>query len=83
MPTPSLLVPINIEALVANDAVIARDSFRWWPFNYISLNHFKSPEPAALARGVTRGARPRQDVAHADGVGDRKRLSVHLEGDRR
>jgi len=53
MPTPSLLVPINIEALVANDAVIARDSFRWWPFNYTSLNHFKSPEPAALAGGVT------------------------------
>ena len=49
----SLIVPVTLEALVANDAVIARDNFRCWPFNYIALNRFKSPEPLALDRGVT------------------------------
>jgi hypothetical protein len=52
MPSPSLIVPVTCEALVANDAVIARDSFRWWPFNYLALNHFRSPEPLALDRGI-------------------------------
>jgi hypothetical protein len=53
MPDPTLIVPITCEALVANDGVIARDGLRWWPFNYLALTHFRSPQPAAFDRGTT------------------------------
>lgn len=51
MPAP-LAVPMVLDALVVNQSVLARDTFRWWQFNYQALSHFKSPEPMALDRAV-------------------------------
>ena len=52
MPGQPLAVPMKLDALVVNQSVLARDSFRWWQFNYLSLSHWKSPEPVALDRSV-------------------------------
>lgn len=52
MPGMPLAVPMQLDALVVNQAVLARDTFRWWQFNYLSLSHWKSPEPMALDRSV-------------------------------
>ena len=52
MPGQPLAVPMQLDALVVNQSVLARDSFRWWQFNYLSLSHWKSPEPIALDRSV-------------------------------
>ncbi|HEY0037890.1 MAG TPA: hypothetical protein VGB66_14435 [Longimicrobium sp.] len=52
MPTQPLAVPMQLDALMVNQSVMARDSFRWWQFNYMSLSHFRSPEPMALDRSV-------------------------------
>ena len=49
----TLIVPIQCEALVANDGLLARDNLRWWSFNYRSLEHFRSPEPLAFDRTAT------------------------------
>lgn len=49
---PELIVPMHLDALVVNDSVIKRDTFRWWNFNYQGLNQFKSPEPEAGDRMV-------------------------------
>lgn len=57
MPGLPLAVPVTLDALVVNQAVLARDTFRWWQFNYLSLSHWKSPEPVALDRAVG-GQRP-------------------------
>jgi len=48
----SLAVPMQLDALVVSPNVLARDTFRWWPFNYLSLGHWRSPEPLALDRSV-------------------------------
>ena len=48
-----LVVPIECDALVANNAVVRRDPVRWWSFNYASLQHFNSPEPLAFDRATT------------------------------
>jgi hypothetical protein len=45
MPSQTLLVPMDCEALVVNPAVRGRDQLRSWPFNYDNLAHFHSPEP--------------------------------------
>ncbi|HEU5268310.1 MAG TPA: hypothetical protein VFU36_00190 [Jatrophihabitans sp.] len=52
MPAQPLAVPMELDALVVNQSVLARDSFRWWQFNYLALSHWKSPEPMALDRSV-------------------------------
>lgn len=52
MPGLPLAVPMQLDALVVNQAVQARDTFRWWEFNYLALSHYKSPEPMALDRSV-------------------------------
>jgi hypothetical protein len=52
MPQSYLVVPMELDALVVNQGVLNRDTFRWWQFNYLSLNHYKSPEPLALDRSV-------------------------------
>lgn len=51
--TSMLVVPIECDVLVANNAVVRRDPVRWWPFNYNSLQHFNSPEPLAFDRSTT------------------------------
>lgn len=56
MTTP-LVVPVELDALVANKGVIARDAFRQWQFNYQALPHYKSPEPEAFDRSTT-GQKP-------------------------
>ncbi|GAA0926326.1 hypothetical protein [Nonomuraea longicatena] len=43
--TPALVVPVNLDALVVNSALRARDGFRTWQHNYRALNDFMSPEP--------------------------------------
>ncbi|SHM65294.1 hypothetical protein SAMN05444266_109354 [Chitinophaga jiangningensis] len=42
-----LLVPIELDILLANPALVARDNFRWWRYTYVNLsdNTFQSPEP--------------------------------------
>jgi hypothetical protein len=52
MPAQPLAVPVQLDALVVNQTVLSRDSFRWWQFNYLSLNHYKSPEPLSLDRSI-------------------------------
>jgi hypothetical protein len=52
MPEPVLVVPVDVEALVVNDAILRRDSFRWWQYNYLALKQYRSPEPEAGDRGV-------------------------------
>ncbi|SMH31966.1 hypothetical protein [Azospirillum agricola] len=49
MPLPSLIVPMRCEAMVANTAVVKRTAFRQWPFNYLALPDFRSPEPEPLS----------------------------------
>jgi hypothetical protein len=53
MPDQPLLVPMEVDCLVANASVLGRDSFRWWPFNYNSLSWFRSPEPLATDRNTS------------------------------
>ncbi|MER5465488.1 hypothetical protein ABT010_33325 [Streptomyces sp. NPDC002668] len=48
MPGLPLAVPMQLDALVVNQAVLSRDTFRWWPFTYKSLASWGSPEPMAL-----------------------------------
>ena len=50
MADPVLVVPMTCRALALNQGVKNRDTFRWWQFNYTSLNHFKSPEPEGTDR---------------------------------
>jgi hypothetical protein len=52
MPDQPLVVPLLLDALVVNRGVLARDEFRWWQFNYLSLNHYRSPEPLGTDRSV-------------------------------
>ncbi len=44
----TICVPVNLDALVVNKDVLMRDSFRWWDYNYESLNRFISPQPIAM-----------------------------------
>ncbi|HEX7119773.1 MAG TPA: hypothetical protein VF212_13360 [Longimicrobiales bacterium] len=51
MADTALIVPIHLDVLVANRAVLARDGeFRWWQYNYQALEDFHSPEPEAFGR---------------------------------
>jgi hypothetical protein len=43
-----IVVPIQLDALVVNQGVIANNVFRWWQFSYPSLEHYLSPEPAPV-----------------------------------
>lgn len=52
MPDTYLVVPVELDAMVVNSGVAARDTFRWWQFNYMALSNFKSPEPLALDRSA-------------------------------
>ncbi|WP_194906413.1 hypothetical protein [Catenulispora rubra] len=52
MSEPVLVVPVEVEALVVNNAVLRRDAFRWWQYNYLALKQFRSPEPEAGDRSV-------------------------------
>ncbi|MFO1430703.1 MAG: hypothetical protein U1F76_11275 [Candidatus Competibacteraceae bacterium] len=49
----TLLVPMELDALVVNNQLAARDTFRWWTFNYNALDQYKSPEPLAFNQFVT------------------------------
>jgi len=58
MSEPVLVVPMDVEALVVSDAILRRDSFRWWQYNYDALRTYRSPQPRAGDRdagGPTRG----------------------------
>jgi hypothetical protein len=44
---PPLIVPVQLDALAVNTQLIGRDTFRWWPFNYLALDNYESPEPDA------------------------------------
>jgi hypothetical protein len=46
----TLVVPVVLDALVVDKALLARDGFRRWQFNYLALNQFQSPEPQAFDR---------------------------------
>lgn len=37
---------------MVSDAILRRDSFRWWQFNYLAMRQYRSPEPMAGDRGV-------------------------------
>ena len=52
MPEEPIVVPVQLDALVVNENVLGRDSFRWWQFNYFALKHYNSPEPMALGGSV-------------------------------
>lgn len=54
MPQP-LAVPMELDALVVNQAVKARDAFRWWRFTYLSLDLWRSPEPPPTPLGSSVG----------------------------
>ncbi|MFE2042632.1 hypothetical protein ACFXAZ_17230 [Streptomyces sp. NPDC059477] len=41
---PALVVPVGLDALVVNAAVLRRDGFRTWRQNYLALNDYMSPE---------------------------------------
>jgi len=49
----TLIVPIQLDAMVVNSGVLSRDTFRWWQMSYQALGFFKSPEPAANGRGLS------------------------------
>lgn len=49
----TLLVPMELDALVANNQLVARDTFRWWTFNYNALDKYKCPEPLAFNQFIT------------------------------
>lgn len=78
MSDPALVVPVQLDALVVNQGVLGRDSFRWWQFNYKSLSHFKSPEPMALDRSV---GTPQQGVYLHWTLPDALRHGVGAAGD--
>ncbi|MFE4512969.1 hypothetical protein ACFRMQ_02060 [Kitasatospora sp. NPDC056783] len=42
---PALVVPVGLDALVVNPALLRRDGFRTWRQNYQALDDFISPEP--------------------------------------
>ncbi|WP_436791190.1 hypothetical protein [Yinghuangia sp. YIM S10712] len=42
---PALVVPVALDALVVNRALLGRDGFRTWRQNYLALDNFISPEP--------------------------------------
>ena len=52
MPDQPIVVPVQLDALVVNESVLGRDSFRWWQFSYTALSHYKTPEPTPLDRPV-------------------------------
>ncbi|MDQ3982847.1 MAG: hypothetical protein M3271_09245, partial [Actinomycetota bacterium] len=46
MPDASIVVPVQLDALVVNDGVVSsKQQFRDWPFNYAALDIFHSPTP--------------------------------------
>ena len=49
----TLIVPVRVEALALSQAIAARDEFRWWSFNYVALNHFKTMQPAPFDRFIS------------------------------
>ncbi|MEU9331749.1 hypothetical protein AB0D49_01110 [Streptomyces sp. NPDC048290] len=44
-PSPALVVPVTLDALVVTPAVLRRDGFRSWRQNYLALRDYMSPEP--------------------------------------
>ncbi len=52
MTEAALVVPVEVEALVLNDAIARRDTFRWWNYNYLALTDFRSPEPDPFSGDV-------------------------------
>jgi hypothetical protein len=48
MSSPPLAVPIQLDALVVNAGVLGQGGFRWWQYDYASLEEFASPEPLAF-----------------------------------
>jgi hypothetical protein len=49
---PALVVPLQLDALVVDAAVLAQDNFRRWPFAYTALRTYASPEPDAGDRNT-------------------------------
>lgn len=49
----TLFVPIELDVLLANTALIDRDDFQRWKYSYVNLNDdsFSSPEPDAIGTG--------------------------------
>lgn len=43
-----LSVPIELDVLSVNRAVLKRDTFRLWPFEYTNMEDYQSPEPTAF-----------------------------------
>ncbi|MFE4832545.1 hypothetical protein [Streptomyces sp. NPDC056672] len=42
---PALVVPVSLDALVVNPALLRQDGFRTWRQNYLALDDYESPEP--------------------------------------
>jgi hypothetical protein len=49
---PTLIVPVQVDALAVNKTLMGRDGFRLWPFAYSALRQYSSPQPPATARNV-------------------------------
>jgi hypothetical protein len=50
----TLLVPITLDVLLANNDLLGRDSFRRWEYQYRNLNsdYFQSPEPMGFDQDI-------------------------------
>jgi hypothetical protein len=57
MAEAALVVPVEVEALVLNEAIARRDTFRWWNYNYLALAQYRSPEPDPFSGDVGSRAR--------------------------
>jgi hypothetical protein len=53
----TLLVPMQLDALVANNELLGRDTLRAWTFNYSELAKYKSTEPLPFNNNIT-GQKP-------------------------
>lgn len=48
----TLIVPVQLDALSVNAALLDRDEFRWWQVEYRALDSHQSPEPGAGDAGI-------------------------------
>ncbi|SFW74998.1 hypothetical protein [Chitinophaga sancti] len=49
----TLLVPMQLDALVANNELLRRDTLRAWTFNYPELAKYRSTEPLPFNNSIT------------------------------
>ncbi|GIP23380.1 hypothetical protein [Paenibacillus sp. J22TS3] len=52
MAETEIIVPVELDALLVNKGVLARDGFRRWQYDYTALAKFHSPEPLAGERNI-------------------------------